>query len=315
MRVAEHRVRSVDTIQSIAAKYLYSADRWRDVVDFNNLDYPYVTADPNFERYVRASGVVQVMRLYVNSSLTVPAGTKFAVPAVDGLPARVYESLIPVTLPAGQSIGRIPVQCTLSGLWGNIPGNTITQIIAGDSVLQNAFRSITNPDAFSNGSILNVKTLGDAILIPIDGEWDGEAVFENIESFYNQFFGEDLELGDDGDFTFDGYGSLGSVIGIGNLGQAVRDRLVTPKLSLVYHPEYGSVLGQITSQAPAPYTEKWIALAIMETLLADDRVGNAQVLSLHIVKQELRVVVEVTPINKGQSFRVPALLSNLPFAA
>jgi len=314
MNIVEHRVRSVDTIQSIAVTYLNNADRWRDLVAFNNLDYPYVSADPLFEPYVKASGKVQVTRQYIVSALTVPEGTKFAVPAADGLPARIYESLLPVTIPAGQSTASIPVQCTIAGLWGNVPGNTITAIIAED-YLQNAFSSITNPDAFSNGNILNVKTLGDAILIPVDDTWDGDTAYESVDDFYNRFFGEDIELGDDGDFTFDGYGALGSVIGVGNLGQAVRDRLVTPKLSLVYHPEYGSVLGNITAQAPAPYTEKWISLAIIETLLADDRIGNAQVVSLTRAGRELRVVVEVTPINQGESFRVPATLANLPIAA
>lgn len=315
MRVTEHIVRGVDTIQSIATRYLYSADRWRDIVDFNNLDYPYLTDDPNFQTGIYASGLLTAVRNYTASALTIPAGTAFIVPVVEGVPSRIYKSLSIVTIPAGTVSTSIPVQCTIAGIWGNVPSDTITQIQTSDPVLQGAFKSITNPAAFSNGAILNVKILGDSILVPVDDSWNGDDTYENLDDFYNRSFGEDLELGDDGDMVFDGYGSIGSVRGASNLAQAIRDRLTTPKLSLVYHPEYGSVLGQIVANGSTPYTIKWLSLAIIETLLADDRVASVTVISVTLSDSVMNIVVDVTPINRGQSVRVPAILYGLPIAA
>lgn len=315
--IIEHIVRSVDSMQSIASLYLDDATRWREIADFNNLDYPYITADPTFEKNVRASGIVRVTRLYNSSSLLVPKGTKFSVPALDDLLPRVYESTRDITIALGDYVGDIPVQCTVPGLWGNVTANSITQV-DNTSVLQSAFSAITNPAAFTNGAIRNVRVIGDPVLISVaTTESDGEQVYEDVTDFYNRYFGGDLALGDDGELQFDGYGDIGSVVGIGNLVQSVRDRLVTPKLSLVYHPEYGSVLGQITGQGVTPYTRKWISLAIKETLLMDDRIRDAEVVSIDIdtSRKTVAVVVEVQPISRGQNVRVSTLLTNIASTA
>jgi phage baseplate assembly protein W len=239
------------------------------------------------------------------------AGTVFVAPVVDGVPSRTYVSVTNVPIPAGTATALIPVECTVAGLWGNIPSYTISDIQTDDPVLRGAFDFIGNPQGFSNGNTLNVKMLGDSLLIPVDDSWNGDAFYEDLNSFYERFFGADLELGDDGDLTFDGYGDVGSVIGVGNLAQAVRDRLITPKLSLVYHPEYGSILGQIAAEGVTPYTQKWAALAIKETLLADDRVGSVNVVNLDIRGPVLNVVVDVTPVNQGEAVRISAGLANL----
>lgn len=311
MKIVEHRVRSVDTIQSIAAYYLTSAERWREIADFNNLDYPYITTEPDFQKQVKASGDVIVRRAYYTSDLTVPVGTEFIVPSTAGGPVRVYKSTVERVISAGIPAWTIPVECTVPGLWGNIPMEQIQEIRTDDPTLANAFFYVGNEQPFTNGAIYNVKTLGDSILIPVDDSWDGVTTYEDIESFYDVVFGTDLELSDDGDLVFDGYGDLGSVSGPYNLAQAARDRLVTPKLSLLYHPEYGSILNQIAYAGVTPYTRKWAALATRETLLADDRIADVNVVALDIRGPALNVVVEIIPINQGTPIRLSAGIANL----
>ncbi len=315
MSFLEHVVTSLDSVQSLAATYLQDASRWRDVVDFNSLDYPYIVSDPSFQAQTYASGAVTVTRTYTTGALTIPQGTSFLVPAVDGFSAKTYATTQTVTLAPGVSTAEVPVQCTVAGVWGNTPQATVTGISAPDTTLQSAFSSITNTSSFTNGMTLNVRKPGDSILIPVDNTWNGMDTYASLTDFYNFQFGSDLELGDDGDLVFDGYGDIGSVAGIANLAQAMRDRLMTPQTSLVYHPEYGSMLEEYMSTQIPMYAQKMLVLAVTETLLMDDRVDRVNVLVAQKMGTVLQVVVDVFPIQQSQPVRVPVALPNIPYAA
>lgn len=311
MNILEHVVTSVDSVQSLAATYLGDASRWRDIVDFNNLDYPYISTDLTFQTSAYASGTVTVSRIYNGSPLTVPKGTIFAVPVVEGFPSRLYVSVEAITIPSGVSLAAIPVQCTLPGIWGNVPQASISTIITTDPTLTSAFSLIANVNPFANGNTYNVRLLGDSILIPLDGSWDGTTTYDDLDTFYEEQFGTDLTLGDDGDLVFDGYGSIGSVSGLANLGQAARDMLMTPKNSLVYHPTYGSYVDQLVGQQSAPYIQKMISLSIIETLGQDDRIARVNVVSLTQSGTTCNVVIDIYPVQQGNSIRVPVSLPNL----
>lgn len=311
MRILEHRVTSVDTVQSLAQYYLGDAALWRDIVDFNNLDYPYISSDPNFVTATPASGTVTCVRSYPVNSLFVPKGTIFAVPPTEGYPSRTYATLIDYTFAPGQPVGVIPIQCTVAGIWGDVSEGAISTIVTTDPNLAQAFSGIANMDPISNGDTFNVRLIGDSILIPTDGTWDGIETYGDITHFYESQFGTDLSLGADGDLIFDGYGAVGTVTGINNLAQACRDILITPRLSLVYHPDYGSILDQMVGRPGLPYAKQLIGQGIIETLVADDRVDHVNVLSINQAGTDLNVVIDVYPIQGGDSVRVPLVLPNI----
>lgn len=304
MRVAEHVVSAVDSLQSISAKYLGDASRWQEIADLNKLDYPYLSADPHFKKDVSASGVIVLERPYTAIPLVVPSGTLFAVPASDINPSKTYRTTQDATFPIGISVAVADISCTSPGAWGNTSENTITTVVSNDSTMKTTFSRITNELALVNGRSLSIRVIGESLLIPLDGSWNGSDEYEDMQEYYARQYGSDMELGADGDIVFDVYGSVSNVSGIQNLAQAVRDRQLTPKMSLVYHPEYGHTHDQIVLKGASDYIAKMVALSIKETLSMDDRIASVSVVSVEKVNNRLKVLTEVFPV-KGGKVAVP----------
>lgn len=149
-------VKQGDTIDRIALRYMGSADQADLLYALNNLEYPGISGDPNFQKAIYAIGQVQVTAL---SAATVEVGQEFQTGSGPGGEVRTVASTQSATLSAGQ-VTTVNVQATVPGHYGNLPANTIATAVSLSSV------TVTNPSPITGGRVLRVLIPGDFITIP-----------------------------------------------------------------------------------------------------------------------------------------------------
>ena len=190
MRLKKHVIQYGDTMQSIAQYYYNDVGAWIDLIEHNNLKYPYIVED----------------ELVKNKD-----------------PQRL------VTI--GDTI-IIPTEETLS--------DVVLQDISSkdrDALLELSF-----------GRDLNIT---------------------RDESYFNEYGTSDEILGFSGTT-----GDLDTVTGIANIKQQLQTRLLTPRGSLMLHPNYGSDLHELFGKN-IPEQAVLIDMEVCRTLLSDGRVQSA----------------------------------------
>lgn len=83
----------------------------------------------------------------IPQSITIKAGTMFST-SLSSTPIMYYRSTEDIVIVAETQKALIPVECTVTGVVGNLPANSITNMVATNSYVS----SVTNETAFSNGS-------------------------------------------------------------------------------------------------------------------------------------------------------------------
>lgn len=269
----EHILSDADTIQGLAVKYNVP---WQIIVDYNGLEYPYTLTSQEAYKKLYASGYLTVVRELHSSALTFYKGSSFVTELDAQGIQKTYEVVEDTTIPAGVATGYLFVRCTIYGTFGNavpesiiLPGKVTTNLGNYVSAL-----TVTNQQAFANGTDATVRTTGQSVLIPTQG---ASEVTMNRDAYLLTLGGEDLALGADGDLLDDEYGDLETAVGIENVKQSVNHRLMTRRGSLTQHPDYGSRLHELIGRAQAPYIQNMIELDIHETLLQDDRISEVAV--------------------------------------
>lgn len=190
MRLKKHVIQYGDTMQSIAQYYYNDVGAWIDLIEHNNLKYPYIVED----------------ELVKNKD-----------------PQRL------VTV--GDTI-IIPTEETLS--------DVVLQDISSkdrDALLELSF-----------GRDLNIT---------------------RDEEYFNEHGTSDEILGFSGTT-----GDLDTVTGIANIKQQLQTRLLTPRGSLMLHPNYGSDLHELFGKN-IPEQAVLIDMEVCRTLLSDGRVQSA----------------------------------------
>jgi len=296
--IIQHLITGTDELPHLALKYLGDASLWKVITDYNNLNYPYITTDPNFQYSIKASGLLQLTRYLDTNELLIKKGTLFASPPTDIFPEyKYYESTKDVIISPGTLEAVVPVQCTYPGFIGNTLQNSINKIITTEYI--GTFSKISNTYPFTNGVILNVKTIGDTLLIPDNGTiYTNPVGFITTDEYLNQVGGSDIELGSNGDMIVDNYGDICNVSGIFNIQQAVNHRLIVDIDEIPRHPEYGTSLSDLVGR-PQSYVNKLMELAIRESLSYEDRIEEISSISIHPDKTALYITIDVKIINSG----------------
>lgn len=303
----EHILTDVDNVRSLAAQYGVS---WEDIVQYNGLEYPYTLTELEAYRELYASGYLTIKRALSTTAVTIYAGSTFTTEVDAQGIQKVYEMVEDLTLPAGVDTGYAFVRCTLFGSFGNTIQNTI--ILKGNvkSSLGQFLSelTITNERPFTNGTDALVRITGQPILIPSSEDLAGTIQKQvNANNYLNQLGGEDLALDEDGDLTDDGLGDLGSVIGVDNIAQSIRHRLMTRKGSLPKHPEYGSDLHSLIGRANLPYIDNLIEVYIHDALSTDDRFSQITVNRVAIEGTTIQIDITVNVAKSSQSLTLTAL--------
>lgn len=190
MRFKKHEVRYNDTMQAISQRYYGSPEYWIDLIEHNNLKYPYIVDDHMLKKD--------------NPEHLVTTGDYIIIPEYSYL-----------------------TNATLKEI------NKKDRDILVDMAL---------------GSDLNVTS---------------------NEDYFNKHGTSDEIL----NFTEDNKGDLSTVVGVDNIKQQLQTRLLTPKGSLILHPDYGSNIHELFDKN-IPETAVLIELEIIRTLLSDSRVKN-----------------------------------------
>lgn len=141
-----------------------------------------------------------------------------------------------------------------------------------------------------NKNIEHLVTVGDTIIIPIEEDLLDIDVYKlsrrDQDFILSLALGRDLNMTSKEDFyklqgtsdelfelSADGAGGISTVQGIDNLKQAIRARLMTPKGSLLLHPEYGSNLHNLFGKGTTEQM-KLIEIEICRTILTDGRISG-----------------------------------------
>jgi phage baseplate assembly protein W len=291
--IRQYQIKDYDTMQTIARSVYGDPARWTEIVAYNQLDYPFITADQAFEREIKASGLATFsVSSPAGSAINIPAGTTVSAKGSD----RKYQVVFGGAINAGALSVDLRVDCIFAGGWGNAGAETIDTM---DTVISGV--SVINVEAFTNGRIINVKKTGEYLLIPIDETT--QATYLDADSFIKDIGGEDIAMDDRDDFMVDAQGDTASYAGLANIKQSLTDRWLTDKGDLPYHPEYGSNLSRLIGRVE-PFIDKMIALELETTALQDPRIESLTVLGFTKSSGALQVEVDVQIIGQEKAQRL-----------
>ncbi len=198
MRFKKHVVQHEETMQAIAQRYYGDVSYWIDLVEHNNLKYPYIV-ETNEEK------MQDPERL-----------------------ASIGDTII------------IPIESDLTDV---------------------SAKEINSRDK----DVLVELALGRDLNITAD------------EKYFNEHGTSDNILA----FSTNGNGDLDTVKGIDNMKQQLQARLLTPKGSLMLHPNYGSDLHNLFG-LNIPEQATLIEMEVLRTLTADNRVKSANLVDWKI---------------------------------
>lgn len=190
MRLKKHVIQYGDTMQSIAQYYYNDVGAWIDLIEHNNLKYPYIVDD----------------ELVKNKD-----------------PQRLVTIGDTIIIPTEETLSDVVLQ--------DISSKDI------DALLELSF-----------GRDLNIT---------------------RDEAYFNEYGTSDEILGFSGTT-----GDLDTVTGIANIKQQLQTRLLTPRGSLMLHPNYGSDLHELFGKN-IPEQAVLIDMEVCRTLLSDGRVQSA----------------------------------------
>ena len=289
--IEEYVIKDNDTVQSISKLFYNDASQWRNIVFFNNLDYPFITNNQNFIKEVFASGTVTFsIKSLAIGDIIIPKDTRVGVSGTD----KYYRTQSTKIILVGSTFVSTNAVCEFAGYWGNTSANSIDFI---DLNILNIL--VTNENSFVNGARFNVKKTGEILLIPIN---ENEIVYLIADNYLETLGKEDLFF--DRDFDIDNYGDLSSLIGLQNIAQRISHRLEIEKGELVYHPDYGTNLYQILGRKE-PFIKKRTEIEIKDTILQDEAVSDAIIKNIYKERDKIIIECSLKLINQDrlESFR------------
>lgn len=299
-RPKEVTIQDGDTIESIIKKNgglsPDVASVWQQIATLNNLEYPYVAPNSEFQTQVYATGTVT---FYGAPSTVVPSGTRVSYTPPSGTPI-YFRTNSQVTLDAtGQ--GTVSVTAEAPGALANIGPLSINEIVdaLGDPLVIAGLTSVSNTSETVGGRIWQVLRPGDNILLPVPANQEGqEPYLDRGPSNSKNLFGRDIFLDETGDFVSDAGGDLRTVDGIENMEVAVINRLQTEPTELVKHPDYGLNLVRLVGEPGDSNAAALMKLEMKATLLQDPRIKDVRDVTVTIKDQQMAVNANLTLIDE-----------------
>ncbi len=274
------RIQQGDTIQEFAARESGDRANWQAIVALNGLRSPYIVDSPQFFPTISSNGSIVVG----SYNLTIPSGTIFTV----GQAIRVNGAGNGGDLVA-TIVAVAPNQLTLSS-----PAST-TQYNAAVTTVTTRDRSLAAP--------------GDNLFLPNLSATKNS----NIPPDYNlNVLGADLYFGRFGGDMPNWTGDFALTAGINNYMYALERRILTPRGSLYFHPEYGSLIPPLIGRIATGATYAAIQRYLQSDLLSDPRtqsVSGARVLNFQAATAAIAVEADVTPYGlSGNSSNINLVL-------
>lgn len=154
----------------------------------------------------------------------------------------------------------------------------------------------------------HLVTYGDHLIIPVESSLEDVNPYAlnlgDQDTIYDMTLGIDLNiLEEDFALTADNQGDLQVSRGVNNLKQALIMQLMTPRGTLLLHPQYGSNIHNLFGKATAQNAIV-IENEILATLKQDSRVGSVQAVNSTISRDTYigEFIVEIPTL--GESFQL-----------
>lgn len=259
---------------------------WQELATANNLEYPYIVKDINFQKNVAAR--IQ-LTFYGTQFALVPAGSLFATPATATRPAVAFRTETTVSI---NSDGMVTVWavCTVTGTFGNVEANSVTVIVNAISGLD----AVTNLSQAVQGKTWRVLVPGDKIRLPKLNDQKAGTMFKDMTDVVSwNLFGIDLALDSDGELAADATGDLGVVAGLDNVIAAITDRVQAETGELIKHPEYGMPLSRIIGRGGDSNRITVAELEVSRSISADPRVKSINKISLNFNSANTALYVNI----------------------
>lgn len=288
-----HRLTDADTLEALSLQYLGEETRVDDIINYNNLVYPYISTSTEDRYMTYAKGTVYVKRETAQSDIHVRKNWKLKTkPNIISSVSKTYVVIEDVTIPAGTLDSYIPVRAIVAGIQGNTVAESI-QVLGDDFARNNVyFFEVKNLNSITGGTEGKVLTTGSYIFLPTE---DADLRLDSTDAGMNQaryLYGEDLQLTDD-DLTITVEGDLATVNFVAVVKQSVEQRLKAEKGDNPSDLSYGTDIPLIigNGKIPKDTLPKRIEIEILQTLAYEDRIHSPVVLS--VVVQEPSVFIDV----------------------
>lgn len=293
-----HQVKDTDTVEYLAQTYFGDPTRWRDIVDYNNLVYPYLSPDNEDKLKVYANGYIHVTRSETSQAIAIQSG--WTLLTRRNIMSSVVKTFVienDVTMDIGTSEAYLLVRSIVPGIQGNVPQDSITEL--GDDFAQNSIIvTVNNDNAIINGVEGVIRTTGDYIFIPSDEDiaplQDHGAMFTYDEMDF--FYGNDLAMSFD-DLTIDeNAGDLQTVGYIDNITQAINRRFTTERGDMLSDFTFGNRITEIIGDTALPLQarQSLIQVEIMEALNFEDRISDPVINSITMDTTSLSCYIDLT---------------------
>lgn len=120
----------------------------------------------------------------------------------------------------------------------------------------------------------------------------------NLVQSYEEIFGTDLEIDDDGMLATES-GDMSVLSGLQNFKQALRQRIACPYRSLVFHPEYGCGLLNIIGEKNTSYWEAAAKATVIDALNHEPRVRSLYRFNMTTTPDSIRLDIIANPVDKN----------------
>lgn len=292
--IKTYQIKSGDTIQSIAANIAGDASSWMDIVQINNLRWPFISDNP--QAALGQSNYSLILTKRAN-----PADTTIY---FNGISPFISEGAIlffSVTNPLSDGTAKV-----ISDVVAIEAVEPLTNSVTLESPIFNTYLAGTSVDVLttSNNSTSHIVGPGDLIVVP-SREQNGSFVQTdnlNLKNLY-ALLGEDISLDSGGSLSSEN-GDLATVAGIDNLNQAINHRLVTEFKALPYHLDYGNKLleyiGAVNNDELAVLAKQ----EIVRTLMNEPRLKGVKNISVTVNGDVLSISVSaiINIFNTAQNF-------------
>lgn len=279
MKLGTYVIHQGDKIQILARQLLGDRQRTDELIQINQLRYPYISDNPS-DQYAQPKGNV-----FLTSSITNPNEITIANPNQ-------------VVILRGDMVffqqGKTHDAQTVQSVIGD--DITLTEALNG------TYNEATMVTVFSNQENISTQVLqtGDTLLYPFDSTVSG--------SNYLLLLGKDWKVDPEGFLTKEGR-DIGIVKGLDNLSQGLRLRYQTPKGALLLHETYGNDVYSVLGESMEPQFKGLIKYYLEESGKQDGRVQDIQISSISYDDDFITAQISVLPIGSqdpiNQSISIP----------
>lgn len=274
------------------------AQVWQQIATINDLEYPYIVPDVNFQTQVFSVGTITI---FGTPGTVIPSGTRVGTFDVteDGS-SIIYRTQAEVTIPAGGVIS-VAVTAENAGAFANVKALSIVGFFdeTGASKTIAGVDHIENQSSTQDGRIYRVLKPGDKLKLPVTGDIrDTDPVVERSAINDENLFGNDLKLDESGDFVADGAGDLAVVKGLDNMSVAIRDHLLTARGELIKHPKYGFGIERVVGSGGDQIGIAVAKIELLSTILQDPRIRKVESLTLVRTEDILNAEMNIITIDE-----------------